>query len=74
MSKDQNWHTIMLGRDYYSLQGEIMDWCKQNVGPGGWYPSSGDKNFLWAIESSFGHVSISFRNQEDLMWFSLIWQ
>lgn len=70
---ERNWYTVFLGRGYYPVQDEIIEWCRKNIGVGGWYPSPGDKHFLWAIENSFGHISISFRNQKDFVWFSLIW-
>ena len=67
------WHTIHLGRDCYSKQDEIVDWCRANIGEGGWY-SPNKQDLVWVIENNFGHISISFKHEADLIYFSLVWQ
>lgn len=68
------WHTLLLGREKQYTIESIMTWCKLNIGDGAFgYYLSGNNNYLWVMENNFGHISISFRNEKDLTYFSLVW-
>lgn len=68
------WHTLLLGRGKQHTIESMIDWCKLNIGHGGWYYLSNDiEECLWVMENNFGHTSISFRNEKDLTYFSLVW-
>jgi hypothetical protein len=63
-------YEITFGKDRYHLNRQMEDWCRINVGEGGWIRSD---EGLWIIESMFGTTTFSFKDQKDLVWFILRW-
>jgi hypothetical protein len=74
------WHKmeITFGKDRYSQHLEMEQWCKDNIGSGGWTYSSpttwegmGDK--IWIMHSMFGNTTFAFKNERHYTWFILRW-
>lgn len=66
---------LKLGREYYHLQREIMDWCYKNIGNGDWADKGmmEDRNFKWGVSSMFGNTFLTFRDDRDASLFVLKW-
>ena len=69
---------ITFGKDRYHLQGEMEQWCKKHIGPGGWTGGSpktwegmGDK--IWVISCMFGETTFAFKEQKHYTLFVLRW-
>lgn len=64
---------IEFGKDRFHQQNEMIQWCKHNLGEGGWggYNKTGIKQ--WAVESMFGNTFFYFRNPNDAFMFKLMW-
>ena len=66
---------VTLGKERYHQQEEIVRWCKQNLGPGGWNRSlvlnaTGD---LWRVDSMFGSTMFWFKDERHYLLFCLKW-
>jgi hypothetical protein len=71
-----NFYTF--GKDRYHLNGEMEQWCRENIGDGGWsyanpetWEGMGDK--IWVMSSMFGNTKFSFKDPKDLTMFLLRW-
>lgn len=66
----KNAFEITLGREYYSRQFSLMEWCRDNIGIGGWkyLNTETDIDSLdvwdWMLESVFGNSIFSFKTEE----------
>jgi hypothetical protein len=66
---DTNNTTIVeFGKRWYHMHSEMMQWCEDNIGPGGWgsYPVG---NETWMIGCNFGHTKFYFINSVDALAF-----
>jgi hypothetical protein len=66
---DTNNTTIVeFGKRWYHMHNEMMQWCEDNIGPGGWgsYPVG---NETWMIGCNFGHTKFYFINSVDALAF-----
>ena len=61
---------VEFGRDKYHLQGEMVKWCKENIGKGGWLQAEGA---VWSVDSAFGTTFFKFVNESDATLFRLRW-
>ena len=73
---DTSW--IRFGKDRYHQHLEMEQWCKENIGPGGWTQEAavtreGFGNKIWLIHCMFGNTTFSFKEEKDFMWFKLRW-
>jgi len=71
-------HEITFNNTRYHLNGEMEQWCKDNIGEGKWVGGKlktweGMKPNVWAIESMFGNTTFMFKEDKDYMWFLLRW-
>lgn len=69
---------IRLSNQYYHLQRDMMAWCKENVGLGGWKQSPtllfpNQDQWVWTIESGFGTTFFTFVNEADGTKFREVW-
>ncbi len=71
-----NFYTF--GKDRYHLNGTMEQWCRENIGEGGWTYSNpktwegmGDK--IWVMSSMFGNTKFSFKDPKHLTLFLLRW-
>ena len=76
MTDTASW--ITFGKDRYHLNGEMEQWCKDNVGPGKWIGGTlktweGMEPNVWVIESMFGNTTFSFKDPKHLTHFLLRW-
>lgn len=69
---------ITFDKGRYHLHPEMEQWCKDNIGPGGWTWSSpktwegmGDK--LWIMHSTFGNTTFAFKDPRHYTLFVLRW-
>lgn len=61
---------VEFNRDKYHLIGEMCEWLRANIGPGGYSPILDAR---WHIESAFGHSKYTFEDPRDAMMFALRW-
>jgi len=71
-----NFYTF--GKDRYHLNGEMEQWCKENIGEGGWSYSNlktweGMHGKIWVMSSMFGNTKFSFKDPKHLTLFLLRW-
>jgi hypothetical protein len=63
------------GKDRFHEQNKMLEWCKDNLGPGGYYAfTNNPENAKWAIESMFGTTHFFFQDPKDAVLFGLKWQ
>ena len=60
--------TIGFGKRWYHLHDQMIKWCLQNVGPGGWIESE-EPEQAWLITCNFGNTKFYFANSEDALAF-----
>ena len=71
-------NSITFGKDGYHLNGEMEQWCRDNIGPGMWTYSSAQEwagmgDNLWTMHSIFGRTTFDFREEKHYHWFVLRW-
>lgn len=69
---------ITFGKDRYHLHLEMVEWCKDNIGPGQWTYSGlntwkGMGDSIWIVYSMFGNTTFCFREEKHLALFILRW-
>ena len=57
-------------KDRYHEQREMVRWCEQNFGLGGYFP---EPNQRWRWDSMFGSTFFYFKDERDATLFSLKW-
>ena len=66
--------TVEFGKDKYHLQNDMIQWCRDNLGTGGWRQPSlklwGDH---WGIVCAFGNTTFYFIEEKDAIMFRLRW-
>lgn len=67
---------VHLSREFYSSQARLIDWCRVNIGPGGWEECPTilcpDKHqWVWSLECTFGCSIFRFDNDEDAKRFRI---
>ena len=63
-------HSIDLDKTRYHEREDMIQWCRDNIGRGGYIPH--DYN-VWEIDTIFGNSTFRFRNQQDAVLFALRW-
>lgn len=54
---------VILGKDLYKIHQPLIDWCREELGVGGWkYLCSEDWN--WTVEIVFGNTIFQFKNED----------
>jgi hypothetical protein len=71
-TQDMGLVEIQFGKDQYHLQRDMVRWCEQNLGPGG-YTGVDPYNHSWSWNSMFGSTFFHFKNERDATLFSLKW-
>lgn len=71
-------NSITLNNTRYHQQNEMISWCEQHIGKGGWtwgIPEiwEGLDDWIWAICSLYGYTTFSFKNSQDFVLFTLRW-
>lgn len=71
---------LAYGKEFYHLQGQMINWCEKHVGPN---PPHSDwawdnitdwnREGSWAIRSMFGITLFYFKNERDATMFVLRW-
>ena len=62
-------YQVHFEKDRYHQVREIIEWCLENVGPGGY----NSLDSIWAVVTTFGKSSWLFKNQDDATMFTLRW-
>jgi hypothetical protein len=57
----------------YHQQDEMIKWCRENIGPGGWEHTIDDVEGVWCVYSMFGNTWFKFREDKHAMLFKLKW-
>lgn len=60
-------NTLTLDRGWYSKSLDVFNWCYTELG------DCLDQNKRWSMTQTFGYTSITFKHEEDLMHFLLVW-
>ena len=55
----------------HHLQNEMVRWCEENIGPGGWL---NEPYYIWHVRAVFGNTFFMFEHQKDATAFSLRWR
>lgn len=64
-------YEITFGKEKYHLHREMIDWCNNYIGAGGFITA--DDETLWDLSIAFGNSTYYFKNERDLVIFSLRW-
>ena len=68
---------IEFGKDRYHTNDAMINWCRQNLGFGGWVygnPNDWDEGRKWAISSQFGNTTFYFSDEGTASLFILRWK
>jgi hypothetical protein len=70
---------VRFGKDRYHQHEEMIKWCKEVIGYGGWSwvtPDSWDRvgGKLWLVHSAFGNTVFAFKEEKDASMFILRWE
>ena len=66
---------VIFEKEKYHQQQEMVEWCKKNIGPGGWREPNLERwGDLWGIESFFGKSTFYFIKASDATFFKLVWE
>lgn len=62
-------YNVILGKDDYCRQDELIKWCQTNIGKGCWIQPDEHGSILikdndWIIHSHFGNSFFSFKTEE----------
>jgi hypothetical protein len=63
---------IIFDKNRYHQQDEMIAWCRENIGPGGWYDMIPD-DMDWSMGCVFGRTTFCFKNEQDCTLFLLKW-
>ena len=55
----------------HHLQNEMVQWCEENIGPGGWL---NEPYYIWHVRAIFGNTFFMFEHEKDAAAFSLKWR
>jgi hypothetical protein len=71
-------YSVRYGRDRYHQHLEMIDWCRDNIGPGGWnqgreLAGTDATTWKWFISCVFGNVEFDFVNILDANNFEEFW-
>jgi hypothetical protein len=55
----------------HHLQNEMVRWCEENIGPGGWL---NEPYYIWHVRAVFGNTFFSFEHEKDATAFSSKWR
>jgi hypothetical protein len=55
----------------HHLQNEMVRWCEENIGPGGWL---NEPYYIWHVTAVFGNTFFKFKHQQDAAAFSSKWR
>lgn len=61
--------TVSFGKRWYHRHAEMMGWCTDRLGEGGW--EDWDGSSVWLITCNFGNTKFYFANPEDATAFTL---
>jgi hypothetical protein len=71
-------NVIIFDNTRYHEHLDMIAWCEQNIGHGGWafsipksWESLGSK--LWAVSTGFGNTTFAFKEEKYLTIFLLRW-
>ena len=65
-----NTTAIRFGKRWYHKHEEMMQWCIDNIGTGGWL-NDPEVDQVWMIECNFGNTKFLFVKSEDALAFKL---
>lgn len=76
MTKTAN--LITFGKNQYHLNGDMEQWCRANIGHGGWTYDTpktweGMDGKIWVMHSIFGNTTFAFKYPKHLTLFTLKW-
>lgn len=63
-------HFIDFGKDRYHEREDMIAWCRDNIGRGGYIPHEYNS---WEIDTIFGNSTFRFKNEKDAIMFTLRW-
>ena len=55
----------------HHLQNEMVRWCEENIGPGGWL---NEPYYIWHVRAVFGNTFFMFEHEKDAIAFSTRWR
>ena len=67
---------IEFGKERYHTNDDMVVWCRENIGSGGWVfanPDDWEEGRKWAISSQFGNTTFYFNDDKDATMFTLRW-
>ena len=62
---------ITFNNTRFHLNGEMEEWCRNNIGQGGW--GAAHEGDVWRIDSMFGNTTFKFKHEKDFIWFTMRW-
>lgn len=68
-------YQITLSKQRYHEVPDMLTWCKQHIGNGGWqYSPEGLYDAKWSFEQTFGNTTFRFIDARDYSRFVVKWE
>lgn len=64
---------ISFGRDRFHQHQDMIRWCYQHCGKGGYHAFSKDDNARWSVDTMFGNTHFFFKEEKDVVLFTMKW-
>lgn len=64
---------VSFGKDRFHEQEDMIQWCRKNLGTGGWNQSLVLGESRWRVDSMFGNTHFWFKEERDYLLFCLKW-
>jgi hypothetical protein len=64
---------ISFGKDRFHEQDAMIEWCKQHCGEGGYHAFTKREDARWSVDRMFGHAHFFFKEEKDVVLFSMKW-
>jgi hypothetical protein len=78
LTDSENSNYITLSKRRYHEHRDMVDWCSEHIGPGGWswdtpktWEDMGNK--IWVVFGVFGNITFFFKDPKHLTYFILKW-
>lgn len=69
-------YQITFSKQRYHEVSDMLTWCKQHIGDGGWgrYQEDIFSDYEWDIEQMFGNTTFRFKDAKDYSKFLVKWE
>ncbi len=64
---------ISFGKERYHEYLDMIAWCEKHCGDGGYHAFTRNNDARWSVETMFGNTHFFFKEEKDVVLFSMKW-